>query len=318
MRDYQPFGFQIIEGEIVSPHVHLDDLPLREAESSLALTRSRSYTLQPTACEGWLSGLIGGAPSTSESSEDDGDYTAHSVAETVPIAPGTRPAGARSGASTTTPSKAAKGVAKESKAPGSESTPGEADEDASAGDVGQPPTTPDKRRRSKRIQGEEPSPDASEAHAEGAGENETGDTGTSGGDGTTAGTAAATAAAAAAAADGEAPADPKGDPDPKDPPADGSDGKGAKPAEDRDQLIARLKRRLSHLKMKRKRKKDKDRFAKETKGLKRLVSRRVRVRQVIASNSRQWDRKVPQGLVCRRSVLPPRLHQHPMAIHERT
>ena len=273
LRDYQPFGFQIIEGEIVSPHVHLDDLPLREAESSLALTRSRSYTLQPTACEGWLSGLIGGAPSTSESSEDDGDYTAHSVAETVPIAPGTRPAGARSGASTTTPSKAAKGVAKESKAPGSESTPGEADEDASAGDVGQPPTTPDKRRRSKRIQGEEPSPDASEAHAEGAGENETGDTGTSGGDGTTAGTAAATAAAAAAAADGEAPADPKGDPDPKDPPADGSDGKGAKPAEDRDQLIARLKRRLSHLKMKRKRKKDKDRFAKETKGLKRLVDR---------------------------------------------
>ena len=119
LRDYQPFGFQIIEGEIISPQAHQDDLKLREAESSLALTRSRSYTLQPTACEGWLSGLVEGAPSTSESSEDDGD-TAHSVAETVPIARGTRSARARSGASKATPSKAAKGAAEESnkKTPG--------------------------------------------------------------------------------------------------------------------------------------------------------------------------------------------------------
>ena len=236
MRDYQPFGFQIIEGEIISPQAHQDDLKLREAESSLALTRSRSYTLQPTACEGWLSGLTEGAPSTSESSEEDGD-TAHSVAETVPIAPGTRPARARSGASKATPSKAAKGAAEESTAPESKDTSGKADEDASAGDAGQPPATPDKRRRSKRLSGEEPSPDASEARAEGAGENETGDTGMPSGDGTTTGTAAAAAAAAATAADGEATADPEGDPDPKDPPADGSDGKGAEPAEDRDQLI---------------------------------------------------------------------------------
>ena len=190
LRDNHPLGFQIIEGDIVLLD-KLQDLSLEEAESSLALTRSTSYTLLPTSSEDWLSGLREGAPSSSESSEDSGEST-DSTAETVPIARGTDPTRARSGASTT-PSKAAKGAAGESnkKTPGSADSSGKADEDASAGDAGQPPATPDKRRRSKRLSGEEPSPDASEARAEGAGENETGDTGMPSGDGTTTGTAAA-------------------------------------------------------------------------------------------------------------------------------
>ena len=48
LRDNHPFGFQIIEGEIAHP----DKLPSKsseEAENSLALTRSTSYTLLPTS-----------------------------------------------------------------------------------------------------------------------------------------------------------------------------------------------------------------------------------------------------------------------------
>ena len=111
LRDNHPFGFQIIEGEITHPDLVLEGSP-SEADISLALTRSTSYTLLPTSSGDWLSGLHEGAPSSSESSEEGGGST-DSTAETVPIARGTRPTRARSGASTT-PSKAAKGAAGES------------------------------------------------------------------------------------------------------------------------------------------------------------------------------------------------------------
>ena len=156
LRDNHPLGFQIIEGDIVLPD-KLQDLSLEEAESSLALTRSTSYTLLPTSSEDWLSGLREGAPSSSESSEESGEST-DSTTETVPIARGTGPTRARSGASTT-PSKAAKGAAGESnkKTPGSADSSGKADEDASAGASAQPAPTP-KTRRSRRQRGESPSP----------------------------------------------------------------------------------------------------------------------------------------------------------------
>ena len=85
LRDNHPFGFQIIEGDIVQPDTLQDKTSLGEAESSLALTRSTSYTLLPTSSEDWLSGLHEGAPSSGESSEESGEST-DSTAKTVPIA----------------------------------------------------------------------------------------------------------------------------------------------------------------------------------------------------------------------------------------
>ena len=145
LRDNHPFGFQIIEGEIAHPELIPSRSPSREAEVSLALTRSTSYTLLPTSSGDWLSGLHEGAPSSSESSEESGEST-DSTAETVPIARGTHPTRARSGASTT-PLKAAEEAARESKStPGSADPSGEADEDASAGAGVQPTPTPQSRR----------------------------------------------------------------------------------------------------------------------------------------------------------------------------
>ena len=87
LRDNHPFGFQIIEGEITHPDLVLEGSP-SEADISLALTRSTSYTLLPTSSGDWLSGLHEGAPSSSESSEESGEST-DSTTRTVPIARGT-------------------------------------------------------------------------------------------------------------------------------------------------------------------------------------------------------------------------------------
>ena len=156
LRDNHPFGFQIIEGEIAHPDLILEG-SLSEADISLALTRSTSYTLLPTSSGDWLSGLHEGAPSSSESSEESGEST-DSTARTVPIARGTSPTRARSGASTT-PLKAAREAAGESNTttPGSADPSGKADEDVSAGAGAQPAPTP-QTRRSRRQRGEPPSP----------------------------------------------------------------------------------------------------------------------------------------------------------------
>ena len=227
LRDNHPFGFQIIEGEIA----HSDKLQSKssseEAENSLALTRSTSYTLLPTSSGDWLSGLHEGAPSSSESSEESGEST-DSTAKTVPIARDTGPTRARSGASTT-PLKAAKAAAGESNTstPGSADPSGKADVDASAGAGVQPTPTP-QTRRSKRLRGDSPSPvkptdgaspvsPDTRAEDAGADEDQKKD---AGGDGK------ATSAAAAAAADGKATRDPGDDPGPEDSSPDGSDDGG--------------------------------------------------------------------------------------------
>ena len=277
LRDNHPFGFQIIEGEIAHPDLILERSS-SEADISLALTRSTSYTLLPTSSGDWLSGLHEGAPSSGESSEDSGEST-DSTAKTVPIARDTGPTRARSGASTT-PLKAAEAAAGESNTstPGSADPSGKADVDASAG-AGVQPTPTSQTRRSKRLRGDSPSPVkptdgaspvSPDTRAEDAGKDkERKDEGAGSDDKT----ASAAAAAAAAAAAGKATKDPRDAPDPGDSSPDGSDDEGAQSAKDRDQLIARLKKKLSILKKKRKKKKKKDTFAKETRGLKQLVDR---------------------------------------------
>jgi hypothetical protein len=109
IRDNEPLGFQIIEGEITIREV-LDDKKLEEATESLALTRSNSYTMSR---EVMFSDLFGGALPDEDS--DTGSESTDSTSETVRIHRRTRLDPAL-GETSTAPSKTAQGASRKESA----------------------------------------------------------------------------------------------------------------------------------------------------------------------------------------------------------
>ena len=271
IRDNEPLGFQIIEGEITIREVY-DDKKLEEATESLALTRSDSYTMSR---EVMFSDLFGGALPDEDS--DTGSESTDSTSGTVRIHRRTRLDPAL-GETSTAPSKTAQGAAgnpqqQHPDAAGAREEGTDKDVSGEAGAKSATATTRKTLRRSSRLRGDKPpkegssqDPDAgsgtshsSDESKEDAGENEDE-------------TKQHTAAAAAAGVQGTHTDAPEGDLQSTGGSTSESEEDNARHTESaiRERLISRLKKKLKRMKEKRKKR---DARTKSTNGFKSLVDR---------------------------------------------